>query len=264
MANITPLHKRGTKSNPSNYRPVSLTSIPCKLLEHIIKSPMYNHLVKYNLITSKQHGLRKHVSCTTQLLSLVHNLCQAIYPKGQTGIIFLHFSKAFDKVSHRKLLQKLSSYGFRGQSNSWIRNFLSSRTQTVLMDSERSTPCEVLSGVPQGTVLGPILFLININDIVDGLKSNINLFADDCALYRRIESEVDSRVLQDDLYLLHNWGTWWNMDFNVSKCFSMKVTLNRNIIHSNYHVNRLPVENVDSDIYISGSTLVQKCNEIKQ
>ena len=91
------------------------------------------------------------------------------------------------------------------------------------MDGERSTPCEVLSGVPQGTVPGPILYLIYINDIVDGLKSNINLFADDCALYRRIESELDSRVLQDDLNLLHIWGTRWNIDFNVSKCFSMKV-----------------------------------------
>ena len=114
------------------------------------------------------------------------------------------------------------------------------------MDGEKSFPCEVLSGVPQGTVLGPILFLININDIVDGLQSNINLFADDCALYRRIESEEDSRVLQDDLNLLHNWGTWWNMDFNVSKCFSVQVAFNRNIIQFNYHINGVPVENVDS------------------
>ena len=250
MANITPLHKKGAKSNPSNYRLVSLTSIPCKLLEHIIKSSMYSHLEKYNLITSKQHGFRKHFSCTTQLLSLVHDLCQAINAKGQTDIIFLDFSKAFDKVSHRKLLQKLSSYGFGGLCHSWLRSFLSSRTQAVVMDGERSFPCEVLSGVPQGTVLGPILFLIYINDIVNGLKSNINLFADDCALYRKIESEEDNRVLQDDLNLLHSWGIRWSMDFNVSKCFSMTVTLNRNIIHSTYHINGVPVENLDSYKYL--------------
>ena len=97
VANITPLHKKGVKINPSNYRLVSLTSIPCKLLEHIIKSSMYNHLEKYNLITSKQHGFRKHFSCTIQLLSLVRNLCQAINAKGQTDIIFLDFSKALTK-----------------------------------------------------------------------------------------------------------------------------------------------------------------------
>ena len=204
MANITPLHKKGAKNNPSNYRPISITLIPCKLLEHIIKSSMYNHLEKYRLITNRQHGFRKHFSYTTQLLSLVHDLCQAINAKGQTDNIFLDFSKAFDKVSHRKLLQKLNSYGFRGQSHSLIKSVLSSRTQAVVMDGDRPFPCKVLSGVPQGTVLGPILFLIYINDIVDGLQSNINLFADDCALYRKIETEEDNKILQDDLNLLYN------------------------------------------------------------
>ena len=207
---------------------------------------MYNHLEKYRLITNKQHCFRKHFSCTTQILSLVHDLCQAINAKGQTDIIFLDFSKAFDKVSHRKLLQKLNSYGFRGQSHSWIRSFSSSRTQAVVMNGDWSFPCEVLSGVPQGTVLAPILFLIYINGIVDGLQSNINLFADDCAVYHKIETEEDNKLVQDDLNLLHNWGIRWNMDFNVSKCFSMMVTLYRNVIPCNYHINGVPVQNVDS------------------
>ena len=205
---------------------------------------MYNHLEK--LITNKQHGFRKHFSCTTQLLALVHDLCQAINAKGQTDIIFLDFSKAFDTVSHRKLLQKVNSYGFRGQSHFWIRRFSSSRTQAVVMNGDRSFPCEVFSGVPQGTVLGPILFLIYINGIVDGLQSNINLFADDCAVYHKIETEEDNKILQDDLNLLHNSGIWWTMDFNVSKCFSMMVTLYRNVIPCNYHINGVPVQNVDS------------------
>ena len=118
------------------------------------------------------------------------------------------------------------------------------------MDGERSFPCEVLSGVPQGTVLGPILFLVYINDIVDGLRSSTNLFADDCALYRNIESEEDSGLLQDDLNSPHNWGIRWNMNLNVSKCFSMTITLNRNIIHSKYNINRVPVENLDSYKYL--------------
>ena len=114
------------------------------------------------------------------------------------------------------------------------------------MDGERPFPCEVLSAVRQGIVLGPILFLICINDIVDGLQSKVNLFADDCALYQNIGSEEDRRLLQDDLNSFHNWGIRCNMDFNVSKCFSMTVSLKRDIIHSKYHINRVLVENGDS------------------
>ena len=158
MANITPLHKKGAKNNPSNYRPISLTLIPCKLLEHIIKSSMYNHLEKYRLITNKQHGFRKHFSCTTQLLSLIHDLCQAMNAKGQTNIIYLDFSKAFDKVSHRKLLQKLNTFGFRGQSHSWIRSFLSSRTQAVVMDGDRSFLVKCSLEFPRAQFLAPSSF----------------------------------------------------------------------------------------------------------
>ena len=118
------------------------------------------------------------------------------------------------------------------------------------MYGERSFPCEVFSGVAHGTVLGPILFLIYINHIVTGLKSNINLFAYDCALYRNMESKEDNRVPQDDLNLLHNWGILWNMDFNVSKCFSVMVALNRNTIHFKYHTNGVPIENKDSCKYL--------------
>ena len=120
----------------------------------------------------------------------------------------------------------------------------------VVMDGEKSFPCDVLSGVPQGTVLGPILFLIFINDIGERLNSNINLFADDCALHRNIRSEEDSYILQNDLKMLYDWTKRWKMEFNVSKCYSLTVTLNKNKIQTNYRINEELVENVNSYKYL--------------
>ena len=124
---VTPVYKKGAKSDPKNYRPVSLTSIPCKLLEHIIKSAMYAHLENHHIITDRQHGFRKKYSCTSQLLTLIHSLAESINSKGQTDIIFLDFSKAFDKVCHKKLLSKLQACGIHGENLSWIEGFLFGR-----------------------------------------------------------------------------------------------------------------------------------------
>ena len=145
-------------------------------------------------------------------------------------LFFLIFLRPSDKLSHCKLLQQLKLYGICGQILSWIKCFLSTRSQTVVIEGEKSFPCEVLFGVPQRTVLGPILFLTFINDIGESLSSNINLFADDCALFREISSEEDSYNLQNDLNVLYDWTKRWKMEFNVSKCYSMTVTLNRNKI----------------------------------
>ena len=256
---ITPLFKKGAKSDPKNYRPVSLTSIPCKLLEHIIKSALYTHLDNHQIITDRQHGFRKKYSCTSQLLTLVHSLAESINSKGQTDVIFLDFSKAFDKVSHKKLLIKLQRYGIRGENLSWIKDFLFGRTQKVVMDGEESNACDVLSGVPQGSVLGPVLFLLYINDIITDVDSKINLFADDCALYREIKSAEDASALQNDLDRLYRWSCDWDMDFNVTKCFSMSVTLKRNFIASEYYILDDLIEKVQSHKYLG----VYICNDMR-
>ena len=258
-ATITPLFKKGAKSDPKNYRPVSLTSIPCKLLEHIIKSALYAHLENHQIIIDRQHGFRKKYSCTSQLLTLVHSLAESINSKGQTDVIFLDFSKAFDKVSHKKLLFKLQRYGIRGENLSWIKDFLFGRTQKVVMDGEESNSCDVLSGVPQGSVLGPVLFLLYINDIITDVDSKINLFADDCALYREIKSSEDAFALQNDLDRLYRWSCDWDMDFNVTKCFSMSVTLKKNIIASEYYISDDLVEKVQSYKYLG----VYICNDMR-
>ena len=128
---------------------------------------------------------------------------ESINSKGQTDVIFLDFSKALDKVSHKKLLIKLQRYGIRGENLSWIEDFLFGRTQKVVMDGEESNACDALSGVPQGSVLGPVLFLLYINDIITDVDSKINLFADGCALYREIKSAEDASALQNDLDRLY-------------------------------------------------------------
>ena len=156
---VISLFKKGAKSNPKNYRPVSLTVIPYKLLQHKLKSAMYAHLENYQIITESQHGFRKKHSFTSQLLTLVHSLAASINSKGQTDAILLDFSKAFDKVCRMKLLRKLQLCGICGEIFSWNEDFLFGKSQKVLMDGEEYNTCDVLSDVPQGSVLGPVIIL---------------------------------------------------------------------------------------------------------
>ena len=174
----------------SNYRPISLTSIVCKLLEHIIHSNIMSHFDRYNILTDKQHEFRSKHSCETQLVTTIQKIAQNLISKGQVDVILLDFAKAFDKVPHRRLLHKLKFYGIDGTTLAWISSFLSSRKQLVLLDGVKSSEKEVLSGVPQGTVLKPLLFLSFINDLPDvTTSSDARLFADDCLLYRHINSQ---------------------------------------------------------------------------
>ena len=141
----------------------------------------------------------------------------------------LDFAKAFDKVSHRRLVLKMSYYGIRNGTLNWITEFLCGRQQQVVVDGETSEPAEVTSGVPQGTVLGPTLFLIYINDIVDNINSTIRLFADDLVVYRQINSPDDHHILQEDLQKLVEWSKTWQMELNVDKCTIMDFGTLRNI-----------------------------------
>ena len=141
----------------------------------------------------------------------------------QTDVIIMDFAKAFDKVPHRRLLYKLHSYGIRGSTHQWIASWLSERFQKVVLDGQASDPVPLLSGVPQRSVLGPVLFLIFINDLPDNIRSSVRLFADDCVLYRNIKTLTDCQILQDDLNSLGQWEIDWHMKLNVAKCHSMRV-----------------------------------------
>ena len=196
QANVSPVFKKGEKYDAANYRPVLLTCICCKTLEHILVSNINKHLALDSILADCQHGFRSQRSCETQLVQFVHDIISNLdgaVNRGhkQTDLIIMDFAKAFDKVPHRRLLHKLDFYGIRGSTHKWINSWLSGRTQKVVLDGQASDPVPVLSGVPQGSVLGPILFLIFINDLPDNIRSSVRLFADDCVLYRNIHSIQD-------------------------------------------------------------------------
>ena len=236
VANIVPIYKKGDKSIPSNYRPVSITSICSKLIEHIIFSQVMEHYDDHQILVNTQHGFRPGRSCETQLIITTHDLASALDNRQQVDAVVLDFSKAFDHVPHQRLLQKLHHYGINTSLLHWIENFLTTRSQRVVIDGESSDFVPVTSGVPQGTVLGPLLFLSFINDIQSGITSRLRLFADDCLMYRPINSANDCHMFQQDLDRLHQWSTTWQMQFNTDKCHIIRFSLLRNNILTDYHL----------------------------
>ena len=189
---IVPLFKKGSRHDVANYRPISLTSVLCKFCEHIIHCAVIQHLDVNKILSDAQHGFRKFRSCETQLICMLDDLSKGLDDKAQIDVVLLDYAKAFDKVSHRHLLKKVQHYGVAGKTLEWIADFLYSRTQSVLVDGQQSNKTYVTSGVQQGSVLGPLLFLIYINDLPNCLTSTTTrLFADD-SVYRHISSPADS------------------------------------------------------------------------
>ena len=257
QANVSPVFKKGEKYDAANYRPVSLTCICCKTLEHILVSNINKHLALDSILVDCQHGFRSQRSCETQLVQFVHDIISNLdgaVNRGhkQTDLIIMDFAKAFDKVPHRRLLHKLEYYGIRGSTHKWINSWPSGRTQQVVLDGQASDPVPVLSGVPQGSVLSPVLFLIFINDMLDNIRSSVRLFADDCVLYRYIHSLQDCLTLQEDLTSLGQWEADRQMKFNVAKCHSMRVTRHQHHkqILFDYSLHNQTLENVHSAKYL--------------
>ena len=231
----SPSSKKSDKSNVANYRPISLTSIACKLLEHVVYSSIINHLDSNDILCNFQHGFRQRRSCESQLLNTLRDFFNCLDKSSQVDAVLLDFSKAFDKVDHSTLLLKMHNYGIRGCLLDWASSFLRGRTQRVLVDGALSDPHPVLSGVPQGTVLGPLFFLIYINDIHKDLSpgTKISLFADDSLLYRTIADTSDCHTLQKDLDALQQWERQNKMEFHPDKCSVLKIT---NKQHPVYHI----------------------------
>ena len=161
-SDVIPVFKKVKQNLASNYRPVSLTAIPCKLMEHIIYTHIIPHCDSQNILQNCQHGFRQKQS---QLIITTEELQRSIDQKKQVDVIILDFSKAFDTMAHNKLISKLQNYGIQGKTNKWINKWVKFRNQKVVLDGEMSDPVPVTSGVPQGTVLGPLMFLLYINDI---------------------------------------------------------------------------------------------------
>ena len=251
-ANVVPIFKKGDRLQPINYRPISLTSITCKMLEHIITSNIMQHLDSHNILHDAQHGFRKHRSTETQLIQLIDNLAHNIDNRIQTDAILLDFQKAFDKVPHHRLLYKLKYYGISPQALNWVHSFLTNRTQQVLLEGNMSSSINVTSGVPQGSVLGPLLFLIYINDLPDYIQNNstVKLFADDTIIYHPINNQQDSIALQEDLDSLQRWESDWLMHFHPQKCQTMHITNKRNIIQSTYTIHNHKLQTTNTAKYL--------------
>ena len=222
-ANIAAVFKKGDKNKAENYRPVSLTSVTCKLLEHVISRHLRDHFDKFNILTDRNHGFRTGHSCESQLLTTTHDLFSSLERGKQVDIAVLDLSKAFDTVPHSKLLTKLNHYGIRGPIHTWLSQFLTQRKMKVLVEGETSEEAVVESGVPQGTVLGPLLFLCHLNDLPNSVNATVRLFADDCLLYKEINNEQDQEVLQKDINNLGIWAEKWGMRFNATKCQILQI-----------------------------------------
>lgn len=249
VGKIVPVHKSGLTHNPSNFRPISLTSVPCKILEHIIFTHLVNFLESNQFFTPSQHGFRKNFSCETQLLVFTNDLHVLLDSGFTIDCIFLDYSKAFDKVSHQLLLLKMKHLNLDPNVFNWIRAFLSNRTQFVSANNIDSPVQPVLSGVPQGSVLGPLLFLIFMNDLPTNVSSKVCLFADDCVIYRKITNQNDVTSLQTDLNNIFTWCQLCNMELNISKCKAMRVC-RTSLAYPDYHLNDTHLESVSFYKYL--------------
>lgn len=232
MAHVTPIFKKGVKNLPENYRPVSLTSICCKLTESIIKDQMMSYLLQENLLSNKQYGFIGKRSTTTQLLTYIDKCCEVIANGSVVDCIYFDFAKAFDTVPHRRLLKKLECYGIKGKIVQWIKAFLSDRHQLVKINGAHSRIGSVISGIPQGSVLGPLLFVLYINDLPEEIISEIFLFADDTKIFKRVDSVDDSDILQRDIATLEEWSRDWLLKFHPDKCHVLTIGKFDNIKHA--------------------------------
>ena len=216
-ANVTPVHKKSDKQQISNYRPISLLPILAKVFEKIIFMNLYSYLTANHLITQKQSGFRPGDSVINQLLSLINEVHAAFDNKKWLEVrsVYLDMSKAFDKIWHEGLIFKLQQNGIEGNLLALLTNYLSNRKQRVVINGSESKLGNIKAGVPQGSVLGPLLFLIYINDLEDGIKSSVKFFADDTSLFTIVRDPVVSaQELNHDLNLISEWAEQWKMSFN--------------------------------------------------
>ena len=264
---VVPVFKhKGKRTDPSSYRPISLTCIASKIMERIIRNVVYDHLDLNNLITRHQHGFVNRKSTETQLLECVNDWTKSVDERKGVDVVYLDVSKAFDSVSHVKLLTKMERYGIKDKILLWVKDFLKDRTQQVRLNGILSDPTGVISGVPQGSVLGPLLFILFMNDIVDVCKDSvIKIFADDSKLYMNSGSIFEHQALLNDLKRVFHWMKVNQLSVAEQKCMVLHIG------HSNpnfeYFVNgvKIPCVNKVKDLGVTicaDLKFSHHCNEI--
>ena len=244
-AYVSPIFKKGARNIAENYRPISLTSVVCKLMEKFVKDAVLQHMVDNNLLSPKQFGFVSGRSTVTQLLGYLDECADIISNDVIVDSIYFDFSKAFDTVPHKRLKRKLNAYGIDGELLTWIEGFLSGREQMVRVNGELSEPKPVISGIPQGSVLGPLLFVIYINDLPDVVCSNVLLFADDIKIFRQVKTKDDALLLQKDIDALSKWSDDWLLKFNIKKCHVLTMGKFNNIQYTHrYSLDHMELEHV--------------------
>ena len=248
-ANIIPIYKKGNKQLIKNYRPVSLLPICSKIFERLIYNSVFQFLDERKLLNPNQSGFRPGDSCTLQLISITHNIYSAFdsNPPLDARGVFLDISKAFDRVWHKGLLYKLHCNGICGNLLNLIESFLSDRYQKVVLNGQSSDWSNISAGVPQGSILGPLFFLIYINDLSSGINSIVKLFADDTSLFSIVcNNEISAAELNNDLKEVSKWAHKWKMSFNPDPSkqaqeviFSRKT---KKEVHPTLYFNNLPVQ----------------------
>ena len=248
-ANVLPLHKKGDKTSFANYRPISLLSIVSKVYEKLIFKHVYNYLRDNDLISIHQSGFTPGDSTINQLLYMYDLFCKALNDKKDVRIVFCDQSKAFDRVWHEGILYKLQCLGITGPLLEWFSNYLKDRKQRVIINGICSEFMKILAGVPQGSVLGPLLFLIFINDITDDIRAGIKLFADDTCLYIIFETNNAGEAtdtLNSDLDTVNKWAKKWLVTFNPQKTKSLYVSLKNNLNPPRLIFDGHYLDNIDS------------------
>ena len=244
---ITVIFKKGKKSMAGNYRPVSLTCILCKCLERIIRDHIIEHMKQNNFFSKHQYGFLAGRSVTLQLLYAIDKWTEALDNGEEVDCIYTDFMKAFDRVPHKHLLVKMRSYGISEEICKWVELFLSNRLQKVVINGKFSEWEEVISGVPQGSVLGPVLFLLFINDLPSEVLSELLLYADDSKIYRTISSNDDVMLLQKDLHAMSLWSDKWLLTFHPDKLKKLTITRKEYSCNRTYYVGADKVKNVKKE-----------------